>query len=251
MAANSSSHKAAKPQAIAVKIKDRIKPGPAPGLVGSPAAAVPIVANMPAPMIAPMPSAVTSTGPRAFFKRWAGSSASAVRLSNPFLRKRSLTIKKLIRSAAETVFQGEVFRLEIGKRPAQLCQFRFRSVDFEPDNIDELLHFAQKCAYVVQMRKRGIAVFVSFAAKRHLSIKGETIVKASGFCPRLFHKPFAQRLELLHLAGPDFEIWNDSDCYVLGRHDSPPDVSFLTLIETTLSVKQIDYFTIHTRTMNG
>jgi hypothetical protein len=43
---------------------ERQRAGPAPGRLASPAAAVPIVAKMPAPMIAPMPSMTTSNAPR-------------------------------------------------------------------------------------------------------------------------------------------------------------------------------------------
>src|SRR5206468_11843061 len=80
---------------MAVRTKDRIKDGPAPGRVASPAAAVPIVAKIPAPMIAPTPKAVTSTGPRAFFKRCWDCSVSATRSSIAFLRRRSFSISSL------------------------------------------------------------------------------------------------------------------------------------------------------------
>ena len=54
------------PQTIAVRTNDTINAGPAPGRCASPAAAVPIVAKMPAPMIAPMPRATRFHGPSTF-----------------------------------------------------------------------------------------------------------------------------------------------------------------------------------------
>src|SRR5262249_32348679 len=137
---------------MAVNMNDRIKPGPAPGRVGSPAAAVPIVANMPAPMIAPIPSAVTSTGPRAFFNRCSGCSASATGGSIGFGRNRSFSI-----SAAESVLQDEKLGLKISRGPAKFCQFGFRAVKFEPHKIRQLLKLRQKRTDILQMRKRSVA----------------------------------------------------------------------------------------------
>src|SRR6516162_2181493 len=163
---------------MAVKTKERISPGPAPGLVGSPAAAVPIVANIPAPMMAPIPSAVTSSGPSAFFNRRSGSSASAVSLSSAFLRKSFFNIEKSM-SAAEPAFQREVLRLQIGKCPAHFRKFRFGTVDFQSNDIGNLLHFTQKRSDIFQVRQRSVAVLISFAAKRDVSIETKTVVKAS------------------------------------------------------------------------
>jgi len=59
-------YSALNPQTTAVRTNDSINAGPAPGREGSPAAAVPIVAKMPAPMIAPMPRATRFQGPRTF-----------------------------------------------------------------------------------------------------------------------------------------------------------------------------------------
>src|SRR5713226_4420175 len=47
----------------------------------SPAAAVPVKTKIPEPMIAPMPRAVSDQGPRVFFSRCSGASASASSLS--------------------------------------------------------------------------------------------------------------------------------------------------------------------------
>src|SRR5690242_9142866 len=47
----------------------------------SPAAAVPVRTNIPEPMMAPMPSAVSDHGPRVFLSRCPGSSASEISLS--------------------------------------------------------------------------------------------------------------------------------------------------------------------------
>ena len=47
----------------------------------SPAAAVPVRTKMPEPMMAPMPGTVSDHGPSVFFRRWPGSSASAISLS--------------------------------------------------------------------------------------------------------------------------------------------------------------------------
>ena len=47
----------------------------------SPAAAVPVRTNIPEPMMAPMPSAVSDHGPKVFLSRCPGSSASEISLS--------------------------------------------------------------------------------------------------------------------------------------------------------------------------
>src|SRR5438045_6759873 len=47
----------------------------------SPAAAVPVRTKIPEPIIAPIPSAVSDHGPRLFFRRCSGLSASAISLS--------------------------------------------------------------------------------------------------------------------------------------------------------------------------
>src|SRR5207247_6268644 len=149
---------------LTVNMNDRIRPGPAPGRVGSPAAAVPIVANMPAPIIAPIPSAVTSTGPRAFFNRCSGSSASATNWSMVFRRKTSFSI-----SAAESVLQGEKLGLKIRCRTAKLCQFGFRPVEFEPQQIGQLLELSEKRADILQVRKHGVSILIAFTAKHNVA----------------------------------------------------------------------------------
>ena len=52
-----------------------------------PAMAVPITVKMPEPMTAPMPSAVSETGPSVFFKLCSGRSASEMSLSMDFVAK--------------------------------------------------------------------------------------------------------------------------------------------------------------------
>ena len=52
-----------KAQTIAVMANDSMSDGPAPGRCASPAAAVPMVAKIPAPMMAPMPRSVTLKAP--------------------------------------------------------------------------------------------------------------------------------------------------------------------------------------------
>src|SRR5260370_41150752 len=64
--------------------KEIIRDGPAAGRNASPAAAVRTVAKMPAPIIAPMPSSVTLTGPRVRFSVCPFSLAAA-RISSRFL----------------------------------------------------------------------------------------------------------------------------------------------------------------------
>src|SRR5260370_42617762 len=62
---------------------ESLNEGPAPSREPSPAAAVPTVAKMPAPMIAPIPSKVTLSGPRLRLSE-RGSSPSAARISSRF-----------------------------------------------------------------------------------------------------------------------------------------------------------------------
>src|SRR2546423_13167074 len=66
---------------------ESIKEGPAPGRAASPAAAVPTVANMPAPMIAPMPSSVTLNAPRVRLNENCGPPMDARMSSRFFVRK--------------------------------------------------------------------------------------------------------------------------------------------------------------------
>jgi hypothetical protein len=49
--------------------------------------AVPMTVKMPEPMTAPMPSAVSETGPRVFFSAVSGCSLSAISLSMDFVAK--------------------------------------------------------------------------------------------------------------------------------------------------------------------
>src|SRR5262252_618887 len=74
--------------------------GPAPSWCAPPAAAVPMVAKIPAPTMAPMPSAISWSGPRARFIWCSGSSASARMTSSDFLRK-SWLIAKVRRRISE------------------------------------------------------------------------------------------------------------------------------------------------------
>ena len=52
-----------------------------------PAIAVPITVKMPDPMTAPMPNAVSDSGPRVFFRRVSGFSESRTSLSMDFVAK--------------------------------------------------------------------------------------------------------------------------------------------------------------------
>src|SRR6185436_15622657 len=67
----------AKPQVMAVRTKERIRAGPAPGCSAPPAAAVPTVEKMPAPITAPMPSSVSWSGPSVRRSDVSGASAEA------------------------------------------------------------------------------------------------------------------------------------------------------------------------------
>ena len=53
----------------------------------SPAAAVPVRTNIPEPMMAPIPSAVSDHGPNDLGSLWPGRSESAISLSMDFLAK--------------------------------------------------------------------------------------------------------------------------------------------------------------------
>ena len=66
---------------------ESINEGPAPGREASPAAAVPIVAKIPAPMIAPIPSKVTLSGPRLRLRERVSSPSAARMSSRFFVRK--------------------------------------------------------------------------------------------------------------------------------------------------------------------
>jgi hypothetical protein len=54
---------------------------------GFPPIAVPMTVKMPEPMTAPMPSAVSETGPRCFLRACSGRSESEISLSIDFVRK--------------------------------------------------------------------------------------------------------------------------------------------------------------------
>ena len=54
---------------------------------GLPPIAVPMTVKMPEPMTAPMPSAVSETGPRVFLSACSGSSESEISLSMDLVRK--------------------------------------------------------------------------------------------------------------------------------------------------------------------
>src|ERR1700752_2860267 len=72
---------------MAVIQNDSINEGPAPGREASPAAAVPTVAKIPAPMIAPIPRSVILNAPRLRFNEWVGSPRCARMSSRVFVRK--------------------------------------------------------------------------------------------------------------------------------------------------------------------
>ena len=56
-------------------------------LAGSPPMAVPMTVKIPEPMTAPMPSAVSETGPSVFFRAFSGSSESLISLSMDLVAK--------------------------------------------------------------------------------------------------------------------------------------------------------------------
>ena len=56
-------------------------------VAGLPAMAVPITVKMPLPMTAPMPSAVSETGPSVFWRECSGRSDSWMSLSMDFVAK--------------------------------------------------------------------------------------------------------------------------------------------------------------------
>src|SRR5258708_34047011 len=66
---------------------ESIKDGPAPGREASPAEAVPTVAKIPAPMMAPMPNRVMLMGPSERLSLWPSSCVAARRSSRFFVRK--------------------------------------------------------------------------------------------------------------------------------------------------------------------
>src|SRR5437867_10975346 len=117
-----------------------------------------------------------------------------------FRRKRSFSI-----SAAESVLQGEKLGLKIGRRTAKLCQFGFRPVEFEPQQIGQFLKLSEKRADSLQVRKRGVSIVIAFTTKHDVASKAEAVIKASSFGLRFFHTPFAVSLHLLHFAAVDFE----------------------------------------------
>src|SRR2546425_2480157 len=152
-----------------------------------------------------------------------------------FRRKRSFSI-----SAAETVLQGEKLRLKIGRRTAKLCQFGFRPVEFEPQQIGQFLKLSEKRADILQVGKRGVSILIAFTTKHNVAIKAEAVIKASRFGLRFFHKPFAESLHLLHFAAVDFEIWCNADASILSCHNV-----------SSGNLRKVNYFTIHSRSING
>src|SRR6266849_3462352 len=70
---------------MAVITNDTINAGPAPGRERSPAAAVPMVAKMPAPMMAPMPSKVSCNGPNTR-RSWGSGGATSCGIASSDLR---------------------------------------------------------------------------------------------------------------------------------------------------------------------
>lgn len=80
---------------MAVITNESISEGPAPGRLASPAAAVPTVAKMPAPMIAPMPRSVMLNAPSVLFRENCGPPADA-RMSSRFLVRKIPRSKVLV-----------------------------------------------------------------------------------------------------------------------------------------------------------
>src|SRR5438034_6568105 len=81
-----------------------------------------------------------------------------------FRRKTSFSI-----SAAESVLQGEKLGLKIRCRTAKLCQFGFRPVEFEPQQIGQLLELSEKRADILQVRKHGVSILIAFTAKHNVA----------------------------------------------------------------------------------
>src|SRR5262245_20217900 len=69
---------------------ETVTPGPAGGASAPPAPALPRVAKIPAPMIAPMPRATRSMTFSVFLRPCASSSPSAIKASSGFRRKRDM-----------------------------------------------------------------------------------------------------------------------------------------------------------------
>src|SRR2546428_815891 len=152
-----------------------------------------------------------------------------------FRRKTSFSI-----SAAESVLQGEKLGLKIGRRTAKLCQFGFRPVEFEPQQIGQFLKLSEKRADILQVRKRGVSILIAFTTKHNVAIKAEAVIKASRFGLRFFHKPFAESLHLLHFAAVDFEIWCNPDASPFSCHN-----------DSSENRRMLNYSTIPSRSISG
>ena len=77
----------------AVITNENISAGPAPGRKASPAAAVPMVAKMPAPMMPPIPNRMSWTGPRDRRIWYSGFSESAKMPARVLMVKRLFQFK--------------------------------------------------------------------------------------------------------------------------------------------------------------
>src|SRR5437764_510966 len=113
--------------------KEMTSEGPAPGRTRSPAAAVPMVAKMPAPMIAPIPRRVMFKGPRVRFRAYFGSLAEARMSSRFFLSKMPRRGILLRRNGA----QDPACRRD---RPVVVCQRR-REHDTAGAALQTVLHY--------------------------------------------------------------------------------------------------------------
>src|SRR5580692_4848017 len=74
-----------------VRTNETVTAGPAPLRLASPANAVPIVAKMPVPMIAPTPRATRLTGPSVFLRPGPSPADCAMSASIDFVRKRAIS----------------------------------------------------------------------------------------------------------------------------------------------------------------
>src|SRR5258707_13274398 len=106
---------------------ETINDGPAPGREASPAAAVPTVAKMPAPIIAPIPSSVILIGPSVRLSLWP-SSCAAARMSSRFL-VRKIPRSKIFRltemdSIPHTPLLPRSLRFRVGSFKLQGLSFR-------------------------------------------------------------------------------------------------------------------------------
>src|SRR5262245_47452243 len=121
-------------------------------------------------------------------------------------------------SAAESIFQFEVLRLEIGEWSAKFRKLCLRSVQFESNDLADLQQLSQQLADILDVCDSGVRGSIAFAAMRLIAVKAEAVIKTARLGFRLFDELLTQRFEFLNLAAVDFEIRNDGAAFVFGRH---------------------------------